>query len=622
LRLVRAAARNARVFAAAGLAHRWLLRDEPARAVAGVARRLPGGVTRIAARPLDRLAGRSLSAAAYAALISRDNGRLRRTLRAASGGPVSRRTAERLADVAAATGHRREAAALADRSRPETGELIRARLAWSGGDLRAAVAALPADARGRRGRLRRRYLAELALLAPPAERGLPEDPAEHRLPAPPAEPEPTAAPAAAPAADGGRRAGPPRSGSDARAAATLTVLHIATSSLPHTRTSVTRRLHHLAAAGRDVGIDAHVATAPDYQLTVGRIGADRHVVVDGVDYHRLASSTATTADRRLAARIRRTADLVRELRPGVLHATAPYENGVVALAVRDRFGIPVVYEVPGRGPPQSIAAGTRSEPAETERATLLRAAETACLTAADAVVVPDQDTYSDAVSRGVPAARITIVRPGLPATYLRPPPDAAAQRRQMGFDDRTVVLTASTDWIDDAGLLLLVRALDALLIRSRRVRLVVFGHGSGVADARALADSFELQDKLFTPGAIPRGHAGLIHAVGDVVAVTPTQLPLRPGQHGVAEPIAAMAAGRPLVVSDLPALRELASSDGSWLVPAGDVGPIIDSVETLADDAALRAKLGGQSRDWLLQNRSWHASARVLRQLYAALRDG
>ena len=52
-------------------------------------------------------------------------------------------------------------------------------------------------------------------------------------------------------------------------------------------------------------------------------------------------------DRLYRAHLRRAARLTGRLRPAVLHAASNYANAVIALALRDATGLPVVYEVRG-----------------------------------------------------------------------------------------------------------------------------------------------------------------------------------------------------------------------------------------------------------------------------------
>ena len=57
--------------------------------------------------------------------------------------------------------------------------------------------------------------------------------------------------------------------------------------------------------------------------------------------------------------------------------------------------------------------------------------------------------------------------------------------------------------------------------------------------------------------------------------------------------MAALAHGRPLITTAPTApTPQLVSGENCWLVPVGDVGALRTAVQTLANDVALREKLG------------------------------
>ena len=59
----------------------------------------------------------------------------------------------------------------------------------------------------------------------------------------------------------------------------------------------------------------------------------------------------------------------------------------------------------------------------------------------------------------------------------------------------------------------------------------------------------------------------------------------------------AMASGLPVVASDLPALREqIVHGEGGFLCPVGNVEAFAAAIQTLADDAALRLRMGAFNR--------------------------
>jgi glycosyltransferase involved in cell wall biosynthesis len=81
-----------------------------------------------------------------------------------------------------------------------------------------------------------------------------------------------------------------------------------------------------------------------------------------------------------------------------------------------------------------------------------------------------------------------------------------------------------------------------------------------------------------------------------------------------------MALARAVVVSDLPALREIVVPGETGLTyRAGDRSALVEALATLLDDPAERARLGAQGREWVLANRTWTANGRRYRSLFERL---
>jgi glycosyltransferase involved in cell wall biosynthesis len=81
-----------------------------------------------------------------------------------------------------------------------------------------------------------------------------------------------------------------------------------------------------------------------------------------------------------------------------------------------------------------------------------------------------------------------------------------------------------------------------------------------------------------------------------------------------------MAAGRPIVASDLPSSREvLRDGESALLVPPGDATALAAAVRRVLSDRELAARLAHAAWDEAPQY-SWDARARKLRALFAELR--
>ncbi|MFC7717845.1 glycosyltransferase [Nonomuraea recticatena] len=88
------------------------------------------------------------------------------------------------------------------------------------------------------------------------------------------------------------------------------------------------------------------------------------------------------------------------------------------------------------------------------------------------------------------------------------------------------------------------------------------------------------------------------------------------------KPVEAMALGKPVVLSDLPALSELVGSDGAGLlVPPGDPEALAEALADLRDDPARRAEMGEAGRAEVAAKRTWSRVAETYRGLYQSIAD-
>ena len=126
------------------------------------------------------------------------------------------------------------------------------------------------------------------------------------------------------------------------------VLHLVTDALPTTNAGYTVRTQRIAAAQREAGLDPHVVTKAGFPVAQGHLDGRRLVEVDGVPYHRLIPyRLPSRADAAAALGLDLAARLTGRLRPAVLHAASNHLNGQLALALREDFGLPVIYEARG-----------------------------------------------------------------------------------------------------------------------------------------------------------------------------------------------------------------------------------------------------------------------------------
>ena len=356
----------------------------------------------------------------------------------------------------------------------------------------------------------------------------------------------------------------------------LRVLHLLTSSLPHTQSGYTVRSHALLQAQSDAGIDVRAVTRIGYPVIIGRPSAQGTDVVDAVTYRRLLPARTQAAPiARLAQMSHLLAREVEAFRPHLLHTTTNYVNALVTQAVARSFGLPWVYEMRGVLECTWVASRPVSQQAEalsSERFALLRAKEAEMARRADAVVVLSRVQAEDLAARGVEPSRITVVpnaveQDVLEATRYSP----AAARQRLGLPPEGLWVGSVSSLVGYEGFDVLLRAVALCRAQGIDVRCAIVGDGVSRPGLVALAGELGLESSVCVlPGRVERATALDWYQALDVFCVprldTPVCRLVTP-----LKPMTAMALGRPVVVSDLPALSELTAAATNRSFPAGDV---------------------------------------------------
>jgi glycosyltransferase involved in cell wall biosynthesis len=401
------------------------------------------------------------------------------------------------------------------------------------------------------------------------------------------------------------------------------VLHVLTNSLPHTRSGYTNRTHHLLRALRDAGVTVEAVTRIGYPTTVGVLGSAEADVMDGITYRRLpAWHLETDVDTRLSQQVQALIPIVRRFRPGVLHTTTDYTNALVTQALAEALGVPWVYEMRGRLELTWVAsrpAEFRGTAGTSERVRLLRAKEAELAQAADAVVVLSQVQADDLVARGVNPDKLTLVPNAIDPQLLSRDADPAEARQALGLPREGVWVGTVSSLVAYEGIDDLLRAVALLRAEGLDVRALVAGDGVSRPAWVTLADKLGLGDVVVFPGRVAPAEAPCWFEALDIFTVprknTPVCRLVTP-----LKPVEAMALRRPVVASDLPALREIVAHEAHGAVfRAEDPSALAATLKPLIVDPTLRSNLAAAGHEGVAQ-RTWAADAATLLQRYLNLR--
>jgi PEP-CTERM/exosortase A-associated glycosyltransferase len=318
----------------------------------------------------------------------------------------------------------------------------------------------------------------------------------------------------------------------------------------------------------------------------------------------------------------RLSDLVRRVRPDILHAHSPVLNAFPALRVGRRLGIPVVYELRALWEDAAVDHGTTREGSFQYR--LSRYLETIALSRADEVTTICEGLRREIVSRGIAHTKVTVI-PN--AVDLNSFPMAlgpeAGLRQALALDGHTILGFIGSFYAYE-GVDLLIEALALLLPKRPDVRLLLVGGGPAEETLRTLVTKLCLEQYVIFTGRIPHDEIARYYRAADLLVyprkamrLTDLVTPLKP--------LEAMAQGRVVIASDVGGHRELIRDrETGFLFPPDDPNQLAHKInETLRHESEW-PRIRSAARTFVETERSWSRSVSRYIDVYsrAILKSG
>jgi len=298
----------------------------------------------------------------------------------------------------------------------------------------------------------------------------------------------------------------------------------------------------------------------------------------------------------------------------VIHFRSPWE-GLALIEPMVRRQARIVYEVNGF-PSIELKYHYRSLINDEHLTEKLRQQEFACLDAADRIVTVSDVNRLEIESRGVASHRISVLRNGVdPDQFVY----QAARPLQTDEPLRVAYFGTMAVW---QGVDTLIEAV-ALAARDRPVELEIQGVGSRgrTTELRRVCDRLGIDSQVtFRPGGDQTQILQLLHRAH--VAAVPLLAVDRNVRQGCCplKLLEAMAAGTPVIASDLPVVRELAQPEIHFLpARAGDARNLKNGLLRLAEDHDLCQALSLNARHHVATHLTWQNSLDQLVTLYQEL---
>ena len=347
--------------------------------------------------------------------------------------------------------------------------------------------------------------------------------------------------------------------------------------------------------------------------------------VDGLTFYRtpqIAPARPPIREwREIVALAKRIEALVREWKPDLLHAHSPVLDGLAALRVGKKLGIPVLYEIRAFWEDAAVGNGTGREGSLRYR--LTKGLETHAVKSADAVAVICEGLRGDLIARGIDPDKIIVSPNGVDLDLFGDPPprdDALGESLVLTADD--IVIGYIGSFYDYEGIDDLIAAMPALVAAQPRARLLLVGGGPMEAALKAQAAASPAAAQIHFVGRVPHHEVERYYSLIDILAyprkkmrLTDLVTPLKP--------LEAMAQGKLVAASDVGGHRELIEdgATGTLFAP-DDPAAIANALADLLENRAMWPERRRTARIFVESHRNWSSNILRYEPVYQRLLRG
>jgi PEP-CTERM/exosortase A-associated glycosyltransferase len=314
---------------------------------------------------------------------------------------------------------------------------------------------------------------------------------------------------------------------------------------------------------------------------------------------------------------RRLNEVVKIVKPDILHAHSPALNALPALRVARSLNIPIVYEVRAFWEDAAVDHGTSKEWGVRYR--LTRALESYALKRVDAVTTICEGLRNDILGRGILPKKVTVIPNAVNIENFNIGEEADLQLAEdLGLNNK-ILLGFIGSFYAYEGLNILLHALPKMLAQNPDIRILLVGGGPQENNLKTLAIQLGIENKVVFTGRVPHDQVQRYYNLIDILVyprlkmrLTDLVTPLKP--------LEAMAQGKLLMASDVGGHLELIQDKKTGVIFKSD-NP--DALVTEALDLLSRhdrwPALRAAARNYVETERNWPVSVARYKDVYGSL---
>jgi PEP-CTERM/exosortase A-associated glycosyltransferase len=314
---------------------------------------------------------------------------------------------------------------------------------------------------------------------------------------------------------------------------------------------------------------------------------------------------------------RRLNEVVKIVKPDILHAHSPALNALPALRVARSLNIPIVYEVRAFWEDAAVDHGTSKEWGVRYR--LTRALENYALKRVDAVTTICEGLRNDILGRGILPKKVTVIPNAVNIENFNIGEEADLQLAEdLGLNNK-ILLGFIGSFYAYEGLNILLQALPKMLAQNQDIRILLVGGGPQESKLKTLAIQLGIENKVVFTGRVPHDQVQRYYNLIDILVyprlkmrLTDLVTPLKP--------LEAMAQGKLLMASDVGGHLELIQDKKTGIIFKSDNPDVLatEALDLLSRHdrwPALRAA----ARNYVETERNWPVSVARYKDVYGSL---
>ncbi len=388
------------------------------------------------------------------------------------------------------------------------------------------------------------------------------------------------------------------------------VLHVLNTSIPYIKNGYSIRSKYIIENQKRHGIEPVVLTRPgfpnDFQKGLFNSPDDLTLEWENeIPYYRCLPKMFmrfTPLTKYLNHYSESIVDVIETERPGIVHAASNYINGLAAIRAARATNSPFIYEI--RGFWELTASAKEPLFKDSEEFQLAQKMETYLAHQADHVITISRSLYNELLERGVSGDKISIIPNGVDSRRFKPRP--VNEELSTRYDTKGKFVIGYIGSITEyEGLQMLFPVINELKKEGYQLKLLIIGTGNYQPILGSLITKLSLSKEIALINQIPHEQVTEYYSLFDLCVfprideeVTQIVTPLKP--------LEAMACGKPVIGSDLAALREIIIPDENGLLYNLNETELYQKIKLLYENTNLRKKLASKARKWVIANRDWY----------------